>query len=169
MSDLEKLISRGLTSSASPSRQDSPDMISVGPVSQTPLPRQALNQHQHIHLLDEGELPMVPVPSPSVNMSESGVHTNNGAIHTPVSGTTPVPPQHRRDPSFSDLAVNDPTLARPNLPPVVPPDGLDNNNAFEGAMDGFDFALESYGNTGVESASWFSQEWLNTDFPPMTV
>ncbi|KAI0876418.1 hypothetical protein GGS24DRAFT_513778 [Hypoxylon argillaceum] len=169
VSDLEKLISRGLTSSVSPSRQDSPDMISVGPVSQTPLPRQALNQHQHIHLLDEGELPMVPVPSPSVNMSESGVHTNNGAIHTPVSGTTPVPPQHRRDPSFSDLAVNDPTLSRPNLPPVVPPDGLDNNNAFEGAMDGFDFALESYGNTGVESASWFSQEWLNTDFPPMTV
>jgi hypothetical protein len=55
------------------------------------------------------------------------------------------------------------------LPPVVPPDGLDNNNAFEGAMDGFDFAIESYGNTGVDSTAWFSQEWLNTDFPPMSV
>lgn len=112
---------------------------------------------------------MVAVPSPSANMPSPSVNTSNGAIPTPVSNTTPGPPQHRRDPSFSELTVNDPTMSRPNLPPVVPPDGLDNNNAFEGAMDGFDFALESYGNTGVDSASWFSQEWLNTDFPPMPV
>ncbi|KAJ8125209.1 hypothetical protein O1611_g8430 [Lasiodiplodia mahajangana] len=169
VSDLEKLISRGLTSSASPSRQETPEVMGAGTVSQPPLSRQVINQNQHIHLLDEGEAPMVPVPSPTVNMPSPGLNTNNGAIHTPVSSNTPIPPQHRRDPSFSDLAVSDPTMVRPNLPPVVPPDGLDNNNAFEGAMDGFDFALESYGNTGVESASWFSQEWLSTDFPPMTV
>ncbi|KAI0115676.1 hypothetical protein GGR51DRAFT_415846 [Nemania sp. FL0031] len=169
VSDLEKLISRGLTSSASPSRQETPEVMGTGAISQPPLSRQVMSQTQHIHLLDEGEAPMVAVPSPTVNMPSPGLNTNNGAIHTPMSSTTPIPPQHRRDPSFSDLAVSDPTMARPNLPPVVPPDGLDNNNAFEGAMDGFDFALESYGNTGVESASWFSQEWLNTDFPPMTV
>lgn len=85
------------------------------------------------------------------------------------TATTPGPLQHRRDPSFSDLAVTDPNMIRPNLPPVVPPDGLDNNNAFEGAMDGFDFALESYNNTGVDSASWFSQDFLTTDFTSMPV
>jgi len=93
---------------------------------------------------------------------------NNTAVPTSLSNT-PGPPQHRRDPSLSELNVADPNIARLSLPRVVPPDGLDNNNAFEGAMDGFDFAMESYGNTGVESASWMSQEWLNTDFPPMTV
>ncbi len=113
---------------------------------------------------------MVPVPSPSVNVSSPTGNLSNGAISTPVSSiTAPDSPQHRRDASFSDLAVNDPNMARPNLPPVVPPDGLDNNNAFEGAMDGFDFALESYGNTGVDSASWFSQEWLTADFLSMPV
>lgn len=143
--------------------------MGVGSVSQPSLSRQVLNQHQHIHLLDEGEAPMVPVPSPTANMSSPGVTANTG-IATPLTSTTPAPQQLRRDPSFSDLAVNDPNLARPNLPPVVPPDGLDNNNAFEGAMDGFDFALESYGNTGVDSASWFSQEWLlNADFSSMPV
>ncbi|KAI1173457.1 hypothetical protein F4777DRAFT_580929 [Nemania sp. FL0916] len=169
VSDLEKLISRGLTSGASPSRPDTPEGVGAGAISQPPLSRQIIHNNQHIHLLDEGEPPMVPVPSPSTNISSPAVHANNGAIHTPMSNNTPAPPLHRRAPSFSDLAVSDPAMSRPNLPPVVPPDGLDNNNAFEGAMDGFDFALESYGNTGVESASWFSQEWLNTDFPPMTV
>ena len=60
-------------------------------------------------------------------------------------------------------------MPKPNLPPVVPPDGLDNNNAFEGAMDGFDFNFESFGNTGLEAGLWFSNEWLNNDFPQMPV
>lgn len=143
------------------------------PLSQQPLSRQILNHSQQIHLLDEGELPMVAVPSPSAIMSSPSVHANNAAISTPIStplsNTAPGPPQHRHNPSFSELTASDPNMARPNLPPVIPPDGLDNNNAFEGAMDGFDFALESYGNTGVDSSSWFSQEWLNSNFPPMAV
>ncbi|KAI8622877.1 hypothetical protein F5Y19DRAFT_43772 [Xylariaceae sp. FL1651] len=167
VADLEKLISRGLTSSASPSRPESPEVMGSGTVPQHALSR--LNLNQQMHLLDEGEVPMMPVPSPSANLSSPHGNANNGAIPTPISNTTPGPLQHRRDASFSELTVNDPNLSRPNLPPVVPPDGLDNNNAFEGAMDGFDFAIESYGNTGVDSASWFSNEWLNSDFPPMPV
>jgi hypothetical protein len=68
--------------------------------------------------------------------------------------------------SFSaQIPIDDPNMPKPNLPPVVPPDGLDNNNAFEGAMDGFDFTFESFGNTGLDSVSWFSNEWLNNEFP----
>ncbi|KAI1313217.1 hypothetical protein F5Y03DRAFT_159392 [Xylaria venustula] len=168
VSDLEKLISRGLTSRASPSSPELSGSIGAGPISQSPLPRQVMNHNPHIHLLDE-ETPMVPVPSPSANISSPGMN-HNSAIATPMSNTTaPEPIQQRRDPSFSDLTVNDPNLARPHLPAVDPPDGLDNNNAFEGAMDGFDFAIESYGNTGVDSASWFSQEWLTADFSTMPV
>lgn len=167
VSDLEKLMSRGLTSSPSSSRPQTPEVGGAVTVSQPPLSRQVLSHGHHIQLLDEAEVPMVTVPSPSIPTPSLSMGTSNGAIQTPVSIATPGLPQHRREPSFSDLAVSDPAMIRPNLPPVVPPDGLDNNNAFEGAMDGFDFALESYGNTGVDSASWFSQEWLNTDFPPM--
>lgn len=167
VSDLEKLMSRGLTSSPSSSRPDTPEIGGAGTVSQPPLSRQVLGHSHHIQLLDEAEVPMVAVPSPSAHTPASSMNTNNGVIQTPVPNITPGMSQHRREPSFSDLAVSDPAMVRPNLPPVVPPDGLDNNNAFEGAMDGFDFALESYGNTGVDSAPWFSQEWLNTDFQTM--
>ncbi|KAI1814927.1 hypothetical protein GGS20DRAFT_597529 [Poronia punctata] len=167
VADLEKLISRGLTSSTSPSRPDTPDLMS-STAGQQHLSRPMLTHNPHLGLLDDGELPMVAVPSPSTNMSSPGIHINNGAIATPMTNT-PAPPQQHRDPSLSDLSVPDPNLARLSLPRVVPPDGLDNNNAFEGAMDGFDFAMESYGNTGVESASWIPQDWLNADFPPMTV
>ncbi|KAI1827764.1 hypothetical protein F4861DRAFT_535598 [Xylaria intraflava] len=167
VSDLEKLISRGLISSTSPSRPETPDVGGASALSQRRLSRQVLNHDQPINPL-EGEVTMVPMPSPAGNLSSPRV-TNNIAIPTPVSTATTVPLQPRRDPPFSDLTVNDPNMARPILPPVVPPDGLDNNNAFEGAMDGFDFALESYGNTGVDSASWFSQDWLGADFPTMPV
>ncbi|KAI0403684.1 hypothetical protein F4802DRAFT_607940 [Xylaria palmicola] len=168
VSDLEKLISRGLRSSVSPSRPETPEVISTSALSQPLLSRQVLS-HSHIHLMDEGEPPMVAVPSPSANISSPGITTNNTAMPTPASNATPGPPQACREPSFSDLSANEPTMIRPHLAPVVPPEGLDNNNAFEGAMDGFDFALESYGNTGVDSASWFSQEWMNTDYPSMPV
>ncbi|KAI1320510.1 hypothetical protein F5Y16DRAFT_83460 [Xylariaceae sp. FL0255] len=159
--DLEKLIARGLTTSASPSRQESPEGMSSTGMTQM------RRNTQQMQLLDDSELSIIPVPSPSPNLV-SPPGTTNGAIPTPLSSNTPGPSQHRRDPSFSELNVNDPNMSKLNLPPVVPPDGLDNNNAFEGAMDGFDFAIESYGNTGVESASWFSSDWLN-EFTPMTV
>ncbi|KAI1113319.1 hypothetical protein F5Y14DRAFT_442005 [Nemania sp. NC0429] len=170
VSDLEKLMSRGLTSSPSSSRPETPEVGGAGTVSQPSLSRQVLGHSHHIQLLDETEVPMVTVPSPSAQAPSLSMNANNGgAMRATVPSTTSTSSmsQHRREPSFSDLAVSDPVMVRPNLPAVVPPDGLDNNNAFEGAMDGFDFALESYGNTGVDSASWFSQEWLNTDFPPM--
>lgn len=169
VSDLEKLVSRGLTSSASSSRPETPEVGGAGTVPQPPLSRQVLGHSHHMQLLDEADVSMVTVLSPSIHTPSPSMNTSNGAIQTPVPSTTTGLPQHRREPSFSDLAVSDPAMARPNLPPVLPPDGLDNNNAFEGAMDGFDFALESYGNTGVDSASWFSQEWLNTDFQTMPV
>ncbi|KAJ3575522.1 hypothetical protein NPX13_g4008 [Xylaria arbuscula] len=169
VADLEKLIARGLTSGGNPGSPDNHEVAGGAAVSQPPMTRQIPTHNQHIHLLDE-ETPIVAVPSPSANMSSPGVNASNGVVMTPMSAaTTPGPLQHRRDPSFSDLAVTDPNLSRPNLPPVVPPDGLDNNNAFEGAMDGFDFALESYNNTGVDSASWFSQDFLNADFTSMPV
>lgn len=71
-------------------------------------------------------------------------------------------------PDMSQPILNT-AITKTNLPPVVPPDGLDNNNAFEGAMDGFDFNFVSYGSTGLESVSWFSNEWLNTEFPQTAV
>lgn len=51
----------------------------------------------------------------------------------------------------------------------MPSDGVDNNNAFEGALDGFDVNFESFGSTGLESASWFSNDWLNNEFSQTAV
>ncbi|KAI1263572.1 hypothetical protein F5Y18DRAFT_121977 [Xylariaceae sp. FL1019] len=166
VADLEKLIARGLNPT-NESRPPSPEDIGSSGVGHPSMPRQ--NMNPHMHLLDDGELSvMSSMPTPSMTISPSHGNPNMVPMSTPLSGNTPGAPQHRRDPSFSEMNVNDPSAPKINIAPVVPPDGLDNNNAFEGAMDGFDFAIESYGNTGVESASWFSNEWLN-DFPPMTV
>ncbi|KAI2634026.1 hypothetical protein GGS21DRAFT_490946 [Xylaria nigripes] len=176
VSDLEKLISRGLTSSGVPSRPETPEVTGSNNITQQRLTRQVLTHNHQIHPLDESEMSMVPIPSPSANLSSPNIsnnnrnsNNNNAAISTPVSTATPGSLQQRRDPSFSELIASDPNITRPVLPPIVPPDGLDNNNAFEGAMDGFDFALESYGNTGVDSTSWFSQDWLGADFASMPV
>lgn len=89
---------------------------------------------------------------------------------TPIQHSTPRPPQeHTRGSPLPGTPIGDFNIAKSNLPPVMPPDGIDNNNAFEGAMDGFDFNLESFGNSGLESASWLSSDWLNNEYSQTTV
>ncbi|KAI1335286.1 hypothetical protein F5Y15DRAFT_255905 [Xylariaceae sp. FL0016] len=161
VADLEKLICRGLSTSTSPSRPASPEPHAV--VSQ-----QVLSRHnvQQMRLMDESDLGTMQTHSPSTHVPSP---QGNGSIPTPMSHSTPGPPQTRsREVTYGEVPLNDPNMAKPNLPPVVPPDGLDNNNAFEGAMDGFDFNFE-LGNTGLESVSWFSNEWLNNEFPQTAV
>ncbi|KAK6081144.1 transcriptional regulatory protein [Seiridium cupressi] len=157
-SDLEKLVSRGLSASTTPSYPGSPDASRIPP-------RQVLSRHNPVHqmnIVDHSEIPSTQSPSVPIlsplnhsNMSGGSEH------HTPVSQPTPA----SRPVNFGEVPnyINDMNMPKPNLPPVDPPEGLDNNNAFEGAMDGFDFNFESFGNTGLESVSWFSQEWLNQD------
>lgn len=184
VSDLETLMTRGFA----PSRPDSPNVHNPNLVS-----RQALSRHNPVHqmqIVDDTEVANMPMPMPSP-LNHAGIpspYGNGSAQHTPTSTShhTPVLPSHtnisnsnsnganrQRGMSIStsaDLAaLGDPSMPKPNLPPVVPPDGLDNNNAFEGAMDGFDFNFESFGNTGLEAGLWFSNEWLNNDFPQMPV
>jgi hypothetical protein len=121
-----------------------------------------------MNIIDHSEIP--PAQSPSVPVLSPLTHGNMSGgsdHHTPISHPTP----STRPPNFEGVPtyINDANMPKPNLPPVDPPEGLDNNNAFEGAMDGFDFNFESYGNTGLENVSWFSQEWLTTEFPQTTV
>ncbi|KAI1632591.1 hypothetical protein F4809DRAFT_656144 [Biscogniauxia mediterranea] len=167
VADLEKLISRGLSTSGSPSRAVSPEAT-----GHTILPQQVLSHNpiQQMHLIDDSEIPSMPVPSPSGHLSSSHGNTG-GSISTPIPNTptTQQPQQRPREMSLNELPMGDPNMPKPNLPPVVPPDGLDNNNAFEGAMDGFDFNIESFGNNGLDSVSWFSNEWLNNEFPQTAV
>ncbi|CAJ2507126.1 Uu.00g083120.m01.CDS01 [Anthostomella pinea] len=168
VADLEKLISRGLSASTTPSHPASPDLVGQGGISHQMLSRH--NPIQQMHLLDDSEVSTMPVPSPSTHTHSPRCNASGGSVLTPASQPTPGPSQQRpRDLPLSEMPFGDPNMPKPNLPPVVPPDGLDNNNAFEGAMDGFDFAFESFGNTGVDSVSWFSNEWLNNEFPPTTV
>ncbi|KAH9996642.1 hypothetical protein F4779DRAFT_631561 [Xylariaceae sp. FL0662B] len=162
VADLERLMARGLSSNKSPS----PDSLNQnGPsiVSQNIL----LRHHpiQQMQIVDEGELAAISIPSPS-----SRVPSHGTSMPTPMPCSTPRPvQQHAHGSSLSSLPVSEANMPKPNLPPVVPPDGIDNNNAFEGAMDGFDFNLESFGSTGLESVSWFSNDWLNNEFSQTTV
>ncbi|KAH8204764.1 hypothetical protein TruAng_001098 [Truncatella angustata] len=154
--DLEKLVSRGLSASTTPSHPGSPDN------TRNP-PRQILSRHNPVNqmnIIDHSEIP--PAQSPSIPLLSPLNHSNisgGSDHHTPVSQVTP----GNRQVVFGEVPpyINEMNLPKPNLPPVDPPEGLDNNNAFEGAMDGFDFNFESFGNTGLESVSWFSQDWLN--------
>ncbi|KAI0130000.1 hypothetical protein BJ170DRAFT_296247 [Xylariales sp. AK1849] len=162
--DLEKLVSRGLSASTTPSHPGSPDVARIPP-------RQILSRHnpiQQMNIVDHSEIPTAQ--SPSITLLSPLTHGNasgGSEHHTPASHST----LSARPANFAELPtyINDVNMPKPNLPPVDPPEGLDNNNAFEGAMDGFDFNFESFGNTGLDSVSWFSNEWLNTEFPQTAV
>lgn len=186
VNDMENLIAGGFA----PSQPDSPIMRN----NPNLMSRQALSRHNPVHqmqIVDDTEVANMPIPSP---LNLAGIPSPyGGSAHTPGSSVTPVLPHGTasanntnnntnnnhsmaannkpRGMSLStDLAaLGDPNLPKPNLPPVVPPDGLDNNNAFEGAMDGFDFNFESFGNTGLEAGSWFANDWYNNEFPQMPV
>lgn len=156
--DLEKLISHGLSASTTPSHPGSPEAARIPP-------RQILSRHNPVHqmnVVDYSEIPAAQSPSVPILSPLNHSNISGGSDHhTPVSHPTP----STRPVNFGEVPtyINDMNMPKPNLPPVDPPEGLDNNNAFEGAMDGFDFNFESFGNTGLESVSWFSQEWLNQD------
>ncbi|KAI1078763.1 hypothetical protein F5B20DRAFT_203051 [Whalleya microplaca] len=163
VADLERLIARGLSANNSPG-PDNPNHNGSSIVSQNMLLRH--NPIQQMQIVDEGELAAISIASPSTHVPSP----NGTSMPTPLPSTTPRPvQQHTRGSSLSSLPVGESNMPKPNLPPVVPPDGIDNNNAFEGAMDGFDFNLESFGNTGLESVSWFSNDWLNNEFPQTAV
>ncbi|RYP21992.1 hypothetical protein DL765_001898 [Monosporascus sp. GIB2] len=161
VTDLESLIARGFAP-GTPSRPCSPNLVS----------RQTLFRHNPVYqmqIVDDTEVANMPIPSP---LNHTGVPSPYGtSVHTPNSNATPVlsHPRPRGMSMSAEMALGDQNMPKPNLPPVVPPDGLDNNNAFEGAMDGFDFNFESFGNTGLDAGPWFSNDWLNNDFPQMTV
>ncbi|KAH7033609.1 uncharacterized protein B0I36DRAFT_430789 [Microdochium trichocladiopsis] len=197
VSDLEKLISNGLSASSSPSLPASPAPGAVSVISQQVLSRH--NPVQQMRLTDDNDITAGTGRSPSNYIPSPH---GNGSVHTPTTVqnmqqqqqqqhqqqqqqlTTQPQTQAQQQqqammqqqmaargmpyPDMSQPLLNS-AIAKPNLPPVVPPEGLDNNNAFEGAMDGFDFNFVSYGSTGLESVSWFSNEWLNTEFPQTAV
>ncbi|KAH8652306.1 hypothetical protein BX600DRAFT_441196 [Xylariales sp. PMI_506] len=161
--DLEKLIARGVSASTTPSQPGSPDMSRVPQ-------RQVLSRHNTVHQMNIVDHSEIPTQSPSAALLSPLTHSNvsvGSNHHTPLSHPTPGRlGQLGEIPTYINSDAN---MPKPNLPPVDPPEGLDNNNAFEGAMDGFDFNFESFGNTGLESVSWFSNEWMNSEFAQTTV
>ncbi|KAK7953144.1 hypothetical protein PG988_013838 [Apiospora saccharicola] len=174
LTDLEKLIARGFSTSTTPSHPSSPDFTRASiPV------QQILSRHNPIHLMgitDENEIParaagMVasPVTHGAVPSPLTHGHGGTPILQTPLSQSTP-PVTAARAAAFAEQmpGAHVVGMPRPQLAPVDPPEGLDNNNAFEGAMDGFDFNMESFGNTGAEAVSWFSNEWLGNEYSQTT-
>ncbi|KAK8859922.1 hypothetical protein PGQ11_010656 [Apiospora arundinis] len=175
LTDLEKLISRGFSTSTTPSHPGSPDFTRASIPTQ-----QILSRHNPVQLMgitDENEIPARVatnmVASPAIHGAIASPLTHHGVgtpiLQTPLSQSTP-PATAARAAAFADQVPGQHHvgMARPHLAPVDPPEGLDNNNAFEGAMDGFDFNMESFGNTGAEAVSWFSNEWLGNEYSQTT-
>lgn len=120
-----------------------------------------------MHVTDEGGFSNIPILSPTTHIASP----QGSSISTPIPhpATRPAQQQSRGTP-LPGTPIGDFNMNKPNLPPVMPPDGIDNNNAFEGAMDGFDFNFESFSNTGLESTSWLSSnDWLNNEFSQAAV
>ncbi|KAI1808213.1 hypothetical protein F4811DRAFT_287283 [Daldinia bambusicola] len=164
VADLEKLIARGFTTIAVPNQPGSPSTNAPNLISQHVLPRH--NPIQQMQVVDESGFTNIPIISPPAHIPSP----QGSSISTPMQHSTSRPPQqHTRTSPLPETPIGDFNIAKSNLPPVIPPDGVDNNNAFEGAMDGFDFNLESFGNNGLESASWLSSEWLNNEYSQTTV
>lgn len=164
VSDLEKLVARGTSADSTSNRPESPNTSGSNLLTQQVLPRH--NPIQQIQMVDEGGFTNIPILSPTAHIASP----QGSSMSTPIPHSAPRPAQlHNRGSPLPGTSIGDFNMSKPNLPPVMPPDGIDNNNAFEGAMDGFDFNFESFGNTGLESASWISNEWLNNDYSQTAV
>ncbi|KAI1370443.1 hypothetical protein F4677DRAFT_363514 [Hypoxylon crocopeplum] len=164
VADLEKLIARGLSTNATPNRPETPNTNGSNLVPQHVLPRH--NPIQQMQAVDEGGFANMPILSPTTHMTSP----QGSSMSTPIPHSAPRPAQlHSRGSPLPGTPIGDFNMNKPNLPPVMPPDGIDNNNAFEGAMDGFDFSFESFANTGLESAAWISNDWLNNDYSQTAV
>ncbi|XDG01689.1 hypothetical protein ABKA04_001304 [Annulohypoxylon sp. FPYF3050] len=163
VSDLEKLIARGLSTDASQNRAQSPNANGSNLMPQSIM--SGRNPIQQMPVMDESGFANIPIISPTAHISSP----QGSSMSTPIphSGHRPPPQQNRG--SLPGTPIGNFNMEKPNLAPVMPPEGIDNNNAFEGAMDGFDFNLESFGNTGLESTSWLSGDWLNNDYSQTTV
>ncbi|KAI5859413.1 hypothetical protein GGS23DRAFT_316941 [Durotheca rogersii] len=168
VADLEKLIARCLSTptSVTPGSQEAP-----GPAEHSIAPQHVIPNHntlpRHMQVIDEGGFGTMPILSPThlTSPQPQGSSMSTSIAH-PVGRQ---PPQHAQGSPLQTAPIGDFNMAKQNLPPVLPPDGVDNNNAFEGAMDGFDFNFESFGNSGLESGSWLSNDWLNTEYSQATV
>ncbi|KAI1103296.1 hypothetical protein F4804DRAFT_236387 [Jackrogersella minutella] len=162
VADLEKLLSRGLSTTATPHRPESPNTNGPNLIPQPVLSRRHPIQQMQV---DENGFANIPMLSPSAHITSP----QGSSMSTPIPHTVSRPAQPHTRGSLPGTPIGDFNMAKPNLAPVMPPDGIDNNNAFEGAMDGFDFNLESFGNTGLESSAWLSNDWLNNDYTQTTV
>ncbi|KAI0883140.1 uncharacterized protein GGS22DRAFT_180732 [Annulohypoxylon maeteangense] len=164
VADLEKLIARGLSTESSHNHAPSPNANASNLIPQAAISRR--NQIQQMPVMDESGFANIPIISSSTHISSP----QGSSMSTPIPHSThqPPAPQHNRG-SLPGTPISDFTMGKPNLAPVMPPDGIDNNNAFEGAMDGFDFNLESFGSTGLESTSWLSNDWLSNEYSQTTV
>ena len=167
-------MSRGVSGTSTPSQPGSPTPNGIA----SSVAGNVMSRHSLVRQMgmfdDVGimSLPTVPTnphdPSPSIygHLSAGSSH------HTPQSHHTPV-----RHIAMSDTSMTSPTrmAAFPDMPidtalekstttapQINQPTGLD---AFEGAMDGFDFTAEPSVTPSLESLSWFSNDWLNAEFP----
>ena len=154
--DLRKLIERGVTMGSSPSRSaspiatDSPDADEDS--AETPhRPKsnfhQLFSRHSLIKQMD------IHDDSEDLTMPQT-IQYNPPLAQVPIeienpNGLTPII-QKTAAMSYTD----------PNIP-AVDPANFANSNAFEGAMDGFDFNLDS---TALDPFNSFSSYWANFEF-----
>lgn len=163
VSDLEKLIARGLSTDAPQNRAQSPNANGSNLMPQPIM--SGRNPIQQMAVMDESGFANIPLISPTAHISSP----QGSSMSTPIPHSAHRPPPQQSRGSLPGTPIGNFNMEKPNLAPVMPPEGIDNNNAFEGAMDGFDFNLESFGNTGLESTSWLSGDWLNNDYSQTTV
>ncbi|KAI4860269.1 hypothetical protein F4820DRAFT_117364 [Hypoxylon rubiginosum] len=162
VADLEKLIARGLSADGTPNRPESPNSGGGNLVPHHILPHHS--PIQQMQVVDEGGFASIPILSPTAHITSP----QGSSISTPITHTRPAPQRTRGSP-LPGTPIGDFNMSKSNLPSTMPSDGVDNNNAFEGALDGFDVNFESFGSTGLESASWFSNDWLNNEFSQTAV
>ncbi|KAI0157932.1 hypothetical protein GGR52DRAFT_582779 [Hypoxylon sp. FL1284] len=160
VADLEKLITRGISADGTPNRPESPNSGGSNTVPHHILPRH--NSIQQIQNVDKVGFSSMSILSPVAHITPPQA----SAISPPITHTRSAA-QHARGSPMSGTSIGDFNMNKQALLPDLPSDG-DNNNAFEGALDGFD-NFELFSNTGLESGSWLSHEWLNSDFSQTAV
>ncbi|OTB01738.1 hypothetical protein M426DRAFT_33894, partial [Hypoxylon sp. CI-4A] len=158
VADLEKLIAHGVPTNAPSTHPTSPHTGGSNLVSQL-MPRH--NPMQHMSVVDESGFANMPILSPATHINSP----QGSSMSTPIPHTVARPSQqHAHGSPLPGTPIADFNMNKSNLAPPMSQDGIDDNNAFEGAMDGFDFNVESFGSASLDSTSWMSNDWLNNDY-----
>lgn len=178
--DMDKLLANGpLNNNITASRPPTPSAVAMDTpgghqrAASAQPPPAVLSRHSVLNKVivedDASANPGLPSPTPATDFP-GGVQAFYQSLETPMPMPAMAPSSYGGFAPTTTTATHHPDPAAGMATGGISKDGVLSNgtsasqqsNAFEGALEGLDMTLEPF---GMESLTWFSNDWLNGDFP----